>query len=74
MPASLRPPSHQDRNPAGVLRRGYERRVILRIIMRHLPPECRCLRSFPTSEGMGGAVPSRNGRGPEAAWSGSVYG
>jgi hypothetical protein len=48
--------------------------VILRIIMRNLPPECRCLRSFPTSEGMGGTVPSRNGRGPEAAWSGSVYG
>jgi hypothetical protein len=30
----------------------------LRIIMRILPPGCRCLRSFVTSDGMGGAVPS----------------
>jgi hypothetical protein len=31
--------------------------VILRIITRNLPAECRCLRSFVTSDGMGGAVP-----------------
>ena len=35
---------------------GYGRRVILRIITRILPPECRCRRSFVTSDGMGGAV------------------
>jgi hypothetical protein len=44
--------------------------VILRIIMRNLPPGCRCLRSFVTSDGMGGAVPSSDGLGSEAAWSG----
>jgi len=36
--------------------------VILRIIRRNLPPEC-CLRSFVTSDGMGGAVPSGYGCG-----------
>lgn len=45
------------------MRRGYGRWVILRIIMRNLPPECRCLRSFVTSDGMGGAVPSGDERG-----------
>jgi len=45
------------------VRRGYGRPVILRIIMRNLPPECRCLRSFVTSDGMGGAVPSGYGCG-----------
>jgi hypothetical protein len=47
--------------------RGYGRRVILRIIMRNLPPECPCLRSFVTSDGMGGAMPSGDGRGPVVA-------
>jgi len=37
--------------------------VILRIIRRNLPPDCHCLRSFVTSDGMGGAVPSGYGRG-----------
>ncbi len=45
------------------MRRGYGRRMILRIIMRNLPPECRRLRSFVTSDGMGGAVPLGDGRG-----------
>lgn len=50
----------------------YERRAILRIIVRNLPSECRSLRSFVTSDGMGGAVPSGDERGPVVA--GSVYG
>jgi hypothetical protein len=45
------------------MRGGYGRRVILRIIMRNLPPEGRGLRSFVTSDGMGGRVPSGYGRG-----------
>ena len=58
------------RRAAGRLtpRRGYGRRVILRIIMCHRPPECRCLRSFVTSDGIGGVLPSGDGPvvvGPE---------
>jgi hypothetical protein len=53
---------------------GYGRRAILRIIMRNLPPECRCLRSFVTSDGMGGAAPSGDERGPVVAGSGYGYG
>jgi hypothetical protein len=45
--------------------------VILRIIRRNLPPEYRCLRSFVTSDGMGGAVPSGDGRGLVMAGPGS---
>ena len=52
----------------------YGRRASLRIIMRNLPSECRCLRSFVTSDGMGGAVPSGDERGPVADGSGSGYG
>jgi len=52
-------------------RRGYGRRVILRIIRRNRPPECRCLRSFVTSHGIGGAVPSKDGRGLIMAGPGS---
>jgi hypothetical protein len=55
-----------------ILRGGYERRAILRIIMRSIPPEGRCLRSFVTSDGMGGAVPS--GDEPGLAVAGYGYG
>jgi len=46
----------------------------LRIITRNLPSECRDLRSFVTSDGMGAVVPSGDERGPVADGSGSGYG
>ena len=42
--------------------------------MRNFPPECRCLRSFVTSEGMGGTVPSGDEPGPVGAEYGYGYG
>ena len=52
----------------------YGRRAILRIIMRNLPSECRCLRSFVTSDGMGGAVRSGDEPGPIGSGYGYGYG
>src|SRR5579859_1363061 len=57
-----------------LLRRGYGRRAILCIILRNLPPECRCLRSFVTSDGMGGTVSPEDERGPVVAGYGYGYG
>ena len=61
-------------NPSSPGSAGYGRRAILRIITRILPPGCRCLRSFVTSDGMGGAVPSGVERGPVVTGSGYGYG
>jgi hypothetical protein len=63
----VRASSHEAPQAVWPPRSGYGRRVILRIIVRNLPPECRCLRSFVTSDGMGGAVPSGDGRAPAVA-------
>jgi hypothetical protein len=56
------------------LPQGYGRRAILRIIMCNLPSKCRCLRSFVTSEGMGGTGRSGDEPGPVGAGSGYGYG
>jgi hypothetical protein len=58
----------------GACGRGYGRWAILRIIVCSLPSKRRCLRSFVTSDGMGGAVPSEDERGPAVDGSGSGYG
>jgi hypothetical protein len=48
--------------------------VILRIILRNRPADCRGLGAFVTSDGMGGAAPSADGRGQVVAGPGYGYG